>query len=190
MREVARRNHWKLFLLAGCWLVTSNIGFAQSTSTTAEDQLKVSARYHIESGSNKGFLIVKIHVPDGSYIYSTTQAKPLLPSRLKVAGNKQFVADKKFSPDKQPKVIEHDPLFKTRVEKHFGTVQFYVPIKVDPNANLEKLQPEIQYFGQVCSDQGFCKQIDGLKAQAKFSGYYQPSTERTARLQLPFMKEK
>lgn len=194
MREIIRRFGWKLLLVSICSFVTSDIGWAQSDKSTSDEELNVSARYHIESGTEKGFLIVKMRVPKDSYIYSMTQSTPLLPSKLKVTGTEQFIVGKKFAADKKPKVIEHDPLFETRVEKHTGTVQFYVPIKVDQAANLESLQPEVQYSGQVCSKQGFCKQINGLKVRAKFAGYYQNDKvqpmDRQAKMNLPFMKQK
>jgi len=194
MREMIRRFGWKLLLVSICFFFTSDVGWAQPAKQSSQDELNVSARYHIEQGTEKGFLIVKMRVPQDSYIYSLTQSSPLLPSKLKVAGTEQFVVGKKFTADKKPKVIEHDPLFETRVEKHSGSVQFYVPIKVAQGANLESLQPEVQYSGQVCSKQGYCKQINGLKVRAKFAGYYQNAKgqplDRQAKLKLPFMKEK
>lgn len=201
MREINRRFGWKLLLASICLFVSSDNSSAQTAAPSSEEELKITARYHIESGTEKGFLIVKLRVPQDSYIYSLTQSSPLLPSKLKVVGTEQFTVGKNFTPGKKPKVIERDPVFETRVEKHFGSVQFYVPIKVAQGANLEMLKPEVQYFGQVCSKQGFCKQINGLKAGAKFAGYYQndqaagvrggQSTNRQAKkLELPFIKGK
>ena len=148
--------------------------------------LKMTARYNIEQGSDKGFLIVKLEIPHGSHIYSLTQQSPLTPSKLVVKPNKQFSAGKAFKSDKKPKVTPNDPLFNARVEKHSGTVQFFVPIKVDASTDLKKLKPEITYSGQMCSDQGFCKQVNNKIAQAEFAGYF----ERKAKSTLPQTQKK
>ncbi len=171
-----------LGLLMSCDLAIAQLGLNQK----ADDDLQMSARFHLETGTAKGFLIVKIKIPNDSYIYSLTQSSPLLPSKLSVATSKQFIAKTKFQPDKQPKVIERDPVFETRVEKHSGTVQFYVPIKIAPKTDLKTFKPTVLYSGQICSDRGFCKQINNKTVQAKFAGYYQ----REAKMQLPIIKKK
>ena len=115
----------------------------------------MSARFHIESGKDTGFLIVKMVIPKGSHIYGLSQKKPLSPSKLTVKNSNRLVAAKKFKTDRKPKVIENDPIFKTRVEKHMGTVQFFVPIRVDTSTEMSSLKPEVVFSGQLCSDEGF-----------------------------------
>lgn len=141
--------------------------------------LKMSARYHIESGSTSGFLIVKIEIPKGSYIYGLTQTKPLLPSKLTLKQNSRIQV-KAFSPDQKPKVIENDPIFKTRLEKHMGTVQFFAPIQVTGANDLDKLKPTVLFSGQVCSEQGYCQTIKNQTISAKFEGFFQREARKTA----------
>ena len=63
-------------------------------------------------------------------------------------------------------------MFKTRVEKHTGTVQFYAPIEIAAGVDPSKLKPTIQFSGQVCSDAGYCMPIDKRKVVAKFAGFF------------------
>jgi hypothetical protein len=151
-----------------------------------EPPVKLSARYHIESGTNRGFLIVKVDVPAGNHIYSLNQPEPLIPTRLSVKTSDQFSAEKKFKADKKPKVVEKDPLFNARLEKHAGTVQFYVPLTVNTQSDLKQLQPLVRFSGQMCSDQGYCVPINNLEVAAKFAGYFQ----REAKNSVPPLKQK
>ena len=139
----------------------------------SDDTLQLTARYHIESGTNQGFVIVKFQMPEGNYIYSLTQPKPLRPSKLAIKANPKFQVGKKFQAEKKPKVVEKDPVFRSRVEKHSGTVQFYVPIQVDGSVDPSSVVPEIVFNGQVCSNQGFCKPYNNKVVRAKFAGYFQ-----------------
>ena len=151
-----------------------------------DNEVKVTARYHIESGKNRGFLIVKLDISPGSHIYSLTQKEPLQPSKLVVKPSKAYAVGKKFKCDKQPKVIEKDPVFQARLEKHTGTVQFYIPIQLASVTNPKSVQPEITFSGQVCSDQGYCVPISGITAKAKFAGFF----EREAKNSVPPLKQK
>ena len=153
---------------------------------SSNETVKVSARYHLQSGTMQGFLIVKLEIPDGSYIYSTTQKAPLKPSRLTVKPSKQYSTGKQFRSDKQPTVIENDPDFQCRLEKHSGTVQFYVPIKLASNTTPKMIMPEITFSGQVCSQRGYCVPIKGTSTKAKFAGFF----ERQAKNSVPPLKQK
>ncbi len=165
-------------------LVTPGSSSAQ-LQPVADEPVKLTARYHIESGTNTGFLIVKIEVPAGNHIYSLNQAKPLKPSQIVVERTKQFAADLNFKSDKLPTVIEQDPVFKVRIEKFSDTVQFYVPIRVDAAANPQQMKPSVSYTGLVCSELGFCVQVENLTAKADFAGYFQ----REANNASPLLKQ-
>ncbi len=159
---------------------------AQDGPTDGEPPVKLSARYHIESGSDRGFLIVRVDVPVGNHIYSLNQPEPLIPTRIAVKSTPRFKAEKTFKSDKKPLVIEKDPLFNTRLEKHAGTVQFYVPVKVDSQSDLKRLQPLVRFSGQMCSDQGYCVPITNLQVKAAFAGYFQ----REAKNSIPPLQQK
>lgn len=163
------------------------INTAQSQiQASAGEQVKVTARYHIENGSDQGFLIAKLEIPEGSYVYSMTQAKPLTPSKLAIKPSKEFVVGKTFKSDKKPKVVENDPLFQARLEKHTGTVQFYVPIRMANVKDLKTIQPEVTFSGQVCSDEGYCTPVKGIIAKAKFAGFF----EREAKNSVPPLQQR
>lgn len=161
------------------------IVFAPLTTATGQvfnqsdsEDIKLSARYHIEDGTKKGFIIVKAEIPNGSYIYSLSQKSPLIPSRLTFKKDDRFKANGKFKPDNKPKVIENDPIFRTRLEKHVGVVQFYIPIEVKSVKDFKSFKPTILYSGQVCSEKGFCKPINNMAVQAKFAGFFQREAKK------------
>ena len=52
------------------------------TKSQSDKPVKLSARFHIEKGKIKGFLIVRAEVKNGSYIYGMNQKKPMSPSQL------------------------------------------------------------------------------------------------------------
>lgn len=171
-----------LLVCAAGWL-TSHGESAAQLGQIVDEPIKLSARYHIESGTDTGFLIVKVEVPVGNHIYSLNQSSPLKPSKIVVERISQFTADTSFKSDRQPTVIEKDQVFKARVEKFSGTVQFYVPIKVDAAANPDQLKPKVVYSGQVCSDLGYCVQVENLTAKAEFAGYFQREAKNANPLQ-------
>lgn len=152
----------------------------------ADKGIQVSARYHIQSGTSKGFLIVRLDIAEGNYIYSLTQTAPIRPSTLAVTPSKSFQVGKKFKCDRRPHVVEKDPVLQTRLEKHAGTVQFYVPIRISTSTNPESIQPEVTFSGQVCSDQGYCMPISGISAKAKFAGFFQHEAKNS----VPPLKQK
>lgn len=146
--------------------------------------VKMSARYHIEDGTNAGFLIVRVEIPKGNHIYGLNQPKPLRKSEIMVEQSQQFTSEKKFKSDKKPKVIDRDPLFEVRVEKFQGSVQFYVPVKIAAGSDPAKILPKVAFTGQVCSEDGYCTSVDKLTVKAKFKGYFQ----REAKVPVPPLK--
>ena len=62
---------------------------------TSED-VKLTARYHIETNTKKGYLIVRVDVAEGSHIYSLKQGKPLTPSKIEIEKSKLYEVAKQF----------------------------------------------------------------------------------------------
>jgi len=83
-----------------------------------------------------------------------------------------------FTSDKQPLVIEKDPIFNRRIEKHKGVVQFFAPIEVRPGIDLSKFTTEVTFSGQVCSDSA-CRQIKAQKVTGKFASFFDPPKATT-----------
>lgn len=150
-------------------------GPTTSTPQKAPAPYKLSSRFHVQKGSQTGYLILKIELPQGSYIYSTTQKAPLRPSKITVAKSKQFRMDGEFTPDRPPTVIEKDPIFEQRLEKHTDVIQFFAIVKIAPTVDPETLTAALEFSGQVCDDRGFCIPIFGAKTNAKFAGYFERS---------------
>ncbi len=159
---------------------TQDIQDTRQPSLTGVDSVqtapyKLSSRFHLQTNSNHGYLVVKMEMRTGSYIYSMTQAAPLKPSTLKVADSRQFRLSGTFTPDRPPTIIEKDPIFEQRLEKHKGVVQFFVPIEIAPGTDPKQLSAEIVFNGQVCTDQGMCMPLSDVKAKGKFAGFFSPA---------------
>ena len=157
-------------MLPSLTLLTLN---TQVTGQTTDGEPSFAARYHVQSGTNQGYLIVKAQMPAGSYIYGIYQPEDCPGSMIEIAQSKQFRILDKFKADKAPKVIEKDPLFDARLEKHYDVVQFYVPIELEMNVNPSEIKPVVRFTGQMCSDQGFCVPIHGKTMPAKFMGFFE-----------------
>ena len=132
---------------------------------------EISSRIHLEQGTQAGYLVVEIKIAKGQHIYSLTQAGVVPPSILKVLPNSQIQLTGNFSPDTPAAVIENDPIFHQRLEKHTGKVQFFAPISIDPAADLTKLAAEVQFDGQICSEEA-CLPIRAKMITGKFAGYF------------------
>lgn len=143
-----------------------------------EPKLKLTARFHIEEGTRRGFIIIRARIPKNNYIYGVHQKKGSPSSKFVLAKSDQIRITGRFKPDKAPKVIANDPIFKTRIEKHFEEVQFYAPIEVRPSADPTTLRPQIRFNGQMCSDAGYCVPIRDRMIQAEFAGYFRRDAKR------------
>jgi hypothetical protein len=136
---------------------------------------KLSSRFHLQKGTNAGYLIVKVEMPQGSYIYSTTQRAPLRPSKIQVAESNQFRIKGKFTPDRPATVVEKDPILEQRLEKHMDVVQFFAAIEIAPGVAPEAVVAHMAFSGQVCDDRGYCVPIFAAKTKGKFAGYFERS---------------
>ena len=140
----------------------------------------LTARFHLVKGTHKGVLILKAQIPKGSYIYSVTQRGNPPPSKITVTESAHFKIDGKFTSDRHPKIIEKDPVFNVRLEKHLDLVQFFVPIELADNIDPQKVAPEIVFSGQVCSENGTCMPIRNRRVSAQFAGYFEQQAKKQA----------
>ena len=143
-------------------------------------RLTLTARFHLVKGTRKGVLILKAQIPKESYVYSVTQQGNPPPSKITVTESPHFKIAGTFASDRHPKIIEDDPVFHVRLEKHFKLVQFFVPIKLTDNVDPQTLTPEIVFNGQVCSEKGTCMPIRNRKISAQFAGYFEQQAENAA----------
>jgi hypothetical protein len=146
---------------------------------------KVSSRFHLQQGTNTGYLVVKVELAKGNFIYSLNQKSPLRPSKIRVADSQQFQLKSEFKPDRVPIVIENDPVFKQRVEKHKGEIQFFATVEIAPGVDVETLSADVNFGGQVCSEEGFCMPILGANTKGKFAGYFERTAEKRETSQSP-----
>ncbi len=155
-------------------------GLDPSDSSRQEEAepFKLSSRFHLQKGTKTGYLIVKIELPEGSYIYSLTQPAPLRPSKIKATKSNQFHMNGSFTPDTPPIVVEKDPIFEQRLEKHLNVVQFFTSVDIAPGVSPESLEAELVFSGQVCNEEGYCVPVFGAKTKGKFAGYYERTAEK------------
>lgn len=158
-------------------------GNPQKAASNANAPYRLTGRFHLQKSTNKGYLVLQCELPKDSYVYSLTQKGQVRPSVIKVTPSDAFLTSGKFIPDRQPIVIENDPVFEQRIEKHTGKVQFFIPLQIQSGFDQESLQPELIFDGQVCSDKGVCMPIRNKSVKAKFAGYFERTAEKTLRPQ-------
>ena len=161
---------------ASAQIMDSPAEIAQQNMTQQLEKAKpqpyqITSRIHLNQGTHTGYLVVEVQLAEGKHIYSLTQGGVVPPTTLKVSPNEQIQLTGEFSPDIPATVIEEDPDFHQRLEKHTGKVQFFAPINVAPTADLAKLIADIQFDGQICSQEA-CVPIRAKKITSKFAGYF------------------
>jgi hypothetical protein len=157
---------------------TDSANSAESAAQLASQPYQLTGRFHIQSGTNQGYLVLQCDLPPGNYINSLTQAGDLKPSTITVTPSDQFSTAGKFYPDQPPKITEMDPVFNQRTEKHRGKIQFFVPISVSENVDLNQLHPELIFDGQVCSEENVCTPLRNKSVKANFGGYFERASEK------------
>ncbi|MEM7782998.1 MAG: protein-disulfide reductase DsbD domain-containing protein [Planctomycetota bacterium] len=169
-----------VFLAIGWMPGTSLLG--QSGSKQVQDQkpYNISSRIHLQQGTNRGYLVVQMELAKGNYVYSLTQKGDIPATKIKVKKSSQFRQLDQFHPDRPAKVIQDDPIFGQRVEKHMGKIQFFAPIEVAGGVTVSDISVEVELEGQVCSDEGYCLPIRGSVVRGKFAGYFQRPVASTA----------
>ena len=150
---------------------TAQRNLTQQIKKAKPQAYQLSSRIHLNKGTRTGYLVVEVQLAGDKHIYSLTQGGVVPPTTLKVLPNAQIKLTGDFSPDTPATVIENDPIFQQRLEKHTGKVQFFAPIEVDPAADLAKLATQIQFDGQVCSKEA-CVPIRAKMISGKFAGYF------------------
>ncbi len=157
-------------------------GWIASSIAWSDDDLqaiKIQALYQIQSGTREGRVVLLCNIPEGHHIYSTQQASPPGPTKIKIADSDKFKLTAGFTPDRKPAVIEHDPVFETRLELFDGKVAFTAPLQLTGDAELEKLAIELTINCQVCSNNE-CVIVRNKKIEVRFGGYFDPEAEKKA----------
>lgn len=152
---------------------------AQQPATEAQKPWKLTSQIHLEKGTNKGYLVVHLDLDKGFHVYSLNPKGSPSPTKLAVMPSNDLKVQAKFVSKTAPKVIKEDPVFKQRIEKHSGQVQFFAPIIVRPGIDLQKLTQEVQFSGQICSDSA-CQPIRNQTATATFAGFFELPKPRNA----------
>ena len=137
----------------------------------AQKDIKIQGTYQIEKDQRQGWLILNIQIPKGYHIYALTQVGNPPPTKIQLAKSQDFELLDKFKADKKPKVIENDPIFEQRIEKHEGKIALLAPIKVAKTADLKDVVFDLHITGQLCSDTG-CRPFNNKKIEVEFAGFY------------------
>ena len=145
----------------------------QETVPNANQPYLLSSRMHLQTGTNKGFLIVRVDLAEGSHIYSLTQTGDARPTKLTVTPSPNFRLIGGFSPDRPAEVTVDDSDANQKIEKHKSTIQFFAPIEIAAETDPSTLAAEVVFEGQVCTAESFCMPIMGEKVAGKFAGFFQ-----------------
>jgi hypothetical protein len=143
-----------------------------------ESAIRFVGRFLLERNTRSGYLILKAEIAEGNHIYSLTQKGSPPPTKIAVAESADFRIVGNFHADKRPSVVENDPIFNNRVEKHTRTVQFFVPLELADGVDPAAVLPELAFTGQVCSEKGVCIPFRNRRIAATFGGYYDRDAEQ------------
>ena len=149
---------------------------ASSQQPNAEQPYVLSTRVHLQTGTNKGYLVVRVDLAEGCYVYSLTQKGDARPTKLTVTPSPKIRLLGGFAADRAAEVAAGDTA-KQRLEIHKTTVQFFAPVEVAAGTDLSSLAVEVAFDGQVCTADKFCMPIMSEKVAGKFAGYFQAIPE-------------
>ncbi len=144
----------------------------QQPAPNADQPYLLSSRLHLQNGTNKGYLVVRVDLVKGSHIYSLTQKGDVRPTKLTVTPSSEFRLLGGFTPDRPAEVTVDDSKKNSTIEKHQTMIQFFAPIEVAPKTDISTLKTEVVFEGQVCTAENFCMPIMGEKVAGKFAGYF------------------
>lgn len=151
--------------------------FGKPAAATQQQPWKFEGRLHLQQGSTEGYIVLQVDLAPGHYIYSVSPEGSPAPTKIEIVPSASVKTSNSFSPDQPPSVTENDPVFQRRIEKHTGRVQFFVPCKLDPNADYKLTgMPVVEFNGQVCSKDGVCIPIRNEKIKVNFAGYFEQET--------------
>ena len=174
------------FVAIGCFGSTSDAQVQSSGKSTtakqassqqqpnAEQPYVLSTRVHLQAGTNKGVLVVRVDLADGCYVYSLTQKGDARPTKLTVTPSPKIRLLGAFVADRAAEVSAGDTATK---QIHKSTVQFFAPVEVAAGTDLGSLAVEVAFDGQVCTADKFCMPIMNEKVAGKFAGYFQAIPE-------------
>lgn len=144
---------------------------------SAQNDIKIEGTYQIEKDQRHGWLILNVKIPKGYHIYALTQIGNPPPTKIQLAKSTEFELMDKFKSDKKPKVVEKDPIFEQRIEKHDGKIAFMAPIKVAKSADLKDINFDLKISGQLCNDSG-CRLFNNKKIDVEFAGFYDKTEKK------------
>ncbi len=151
--------------------------FGKPAAAAPQQPWKFEGRLHLRQGSTEGYIVLQIDLAPEHYIYSVSPDGSPAPTKIEIVPSANVKTPNTFSPDQPPAVVEKDPVFQRRIEKHTGRVQFFVPCQLDPNADYKLTgMPVIEFNGQVCSKDGVCIPIRKKKIKVNFAGYFEQET--------------
>lgn len=189
---IARLEKGSRLALAGLamgWLSLLMGGFPSTLAAQQVEQIpeigeaEVAAPYQLSaqlaaaSGSDTAYLIVQVELPAESYLYSLTQPGDLA-TKVEVALGEDGKIAGIMRPVTLPTVKEKDEFLGGRSEKHYGTIQFVLPVQRLTARPVEQWQVAVRFNGQVCSEHGSCQLI----RNEVFSAKWTPMDERLGAL--------
>lgn len=159
---------------AGRGFSIPKFGGSKTPDQQTQKPWKFEGRLHLQQDSTEGYIVLQIDLAPGHYIYSVSPEGSPAPTKISIVPSASVQTADTFSPDQPPAVIENDPIFERRIEKHTERVQFFVPCRLDPHADYKLTGlPVIEFNGQVCSTDGVCIPIRNHKIAVQFAGYFQ-----------------
>jgi DsbC/DsbD-like thiol-disulfide interchange protein len=116
------------------------------------DPLSVAAQFTAPTAARPAQLYVTVTLQPGWHIYSVTQPKPYVATRISLSGSSACKTTGEFGCDPLPtRRTEADG---TATENHAGTVTWHVPIKLPPNVDPAALKIEGKLNAQACGPRG------------------------------------
>lgn len=139
----------------------------------AQEPVTFKAGFKLFEGTRVGVINIDTTLADHYHIYSTTQPPGgPLPTKVKVTTSDEFRVLAPFKEDRDPEVIDPDPVFESRVEQHSWAVTFFAPFEIAEGIDPQSLEITLKIDGLRCDNKG-CLPF-GQTLKAKYQGTTTP----------------
>jgi len=135
-----------------------------------QDELKLEGSFKANRGQRAGVIEIRATLAPKWHVYAMDQAGGPGPTKITVPAGDQVRLTGEFRPDKQPEVRKVE-FFDVPLREHYGEVTWSAPIELPDGVDPERLKFEVQFDGQICSDEVGCKPIFGKKIEIAFGGF-------------------
>jgi thiol:disulfide interchange protein len=134
------------------------------------DELTLSGQLKLKKGTREGVLEIRADLAPDWHVYALDQKGGPGPAKIAINSPEKIELTGPFRADREPEVREVE-YFEVPLREHYGQVVWTAPVRLAEGVDPENVQLEVEFQGQICSDEVGCKPMFGEPIPITFGGY-------------------